>query len=786
MNWYINVNGENYGPFTMEEMVTMIQEGRVISETLVYSEESGEWVEAATIETFGFAPVQQTDNSTLAVGETKPQKVKKKRRGCLISLLVFVLVIVVALGGMYLTAEGYIFKEKKMDLSKSEQWVKEEIEPSGGSVVVRDSASPINGLSIDVPEDAYLETTDFKISTQEIKSHEYGENVNPITPVIEVENGGEYSDIPMNVTIPIQISDDDFAMAFFYKDDGSLEAMPTVSLTNDEIVVQTRHFSYFFISTIKKEQIEGKPIDTLYRPGVDDWSFPNDGSQPEPDGFCYGASAASVYYYYVHKKAGEVALKSYLDNNHDVSTPTFWQDDSLGIRLATVVQIESDFDGDYYEKVVKDFHIDKSISDSAIYNGFAYSMMVTKDPQIMVLFVRDASGNKVKLGSGHAIVAYKIGPEGIYVADPNFIGDTGLYIPYDGTSLGEYNSSTSVNAYPQNFNSYSFVAASALMDFTKMEKLFKEVAKAPEDSTIGQDYFPTTTVEVSILNKRQKLVHADEGEDIEIDPSDKSEMKKEIEEHIKSVGGVDSYPSDWETKDYVMFEIYSGTDDCNYAIYRGSELQPILSDSLVLGEENIVLVPIEAGTNNIGVLLQQSIVQNSKNQERFIDFNRIKIDNGEADLTGQWEGKLIITNDERAKKYLRRVLEPVIRRFLAWWGDIVDKTYTEAEIQEILEENLDLKKQFEEGIPFSIILSEKNEDEYKAQIFMQFSEDPLKYDTVAEFKRGSLEFDITAYKGLKFYFEFDLYDNMTLDGDFEVSWMVLRDFVEGESKLIKK
>jgi len=99
----------------------------------------------------------------------------------------------------------------------SEQIVHSEpISPVGGMITIDAPGSPIQGLQIEIPSGAFDQDVQFKISYKEIKEYQGGEHFKPITPVIIVENGGVPAQHFIKVTIPIEIAEDEFAMAVFY------------------------------------------------------------------------------------------------------------------------------------------------------------------------------------------------------------------------------------------------------------------------------------------------------------------------------------------------------------------------------------------------------------------------------------------------------------------------------------------------------------------------------------------------------------------------------------------
>jgi hypothetical protein len=189
-------------------------------------------------------------------------------------------------------------------------------------------------MVIEVPAGAYPGGKTFTISYKLITG-DPGANINPLTPLITVENGGAFADDVMTVTIPVAIPAGYFAMGFFVDENGKLEGMPLVAETPTSITVATAHFSSFFIAMLADTLLTGT-IDTGFRPMTDDWQFANDGSYIEPGGHCTGQALTAMWYYIERSQQGTSTLWNRFDNNGDApATPDLWQDDSLGYRLAS-------------------------------------------------------------------------------------------------------------------------------------------------------------------------------------------------------------------------------------------------------------------------------------------------------------------------------------------------------------------------------------------------------------------------------------------------------------------
>ncbi|MEW6718670.1 MAG: hypothetical protein AB1345_14360 [Chloroflexota bacterium] len=283
------------------------------------------------------------------------------------------------------------------------------IGPSGGSIVIDDPGSELDGLHIEIPEGAYVQNTFIHIEAQPIEGHTFGDFVRPITPLIKIyTEGNVFAYELITITIPIQITEGDFAMAFAYDEQkGVLEGMTLLEETLEFLKVTTRFISRdVLVSAIPEAFLEGD-VDTGFEHGVDDWQFTNYGSVIAPGGHCAGQSLSAMFYYI--ERLGPRLYGQY-DNydNYFQDTPTLEFDDTLAYRLASVTQESID-----WESSSRKFWLryQRVRSDRVTYNLFAYSMMVTGAPQYVGIY---------REGGGHAMIIYRKVGDTFYVSDPNY------------------------------------------------------------------------------------------------------------------------------------------------------------------------------------------------------------------------------------------------------------------------------------------------------------------------------------------------------------------------------
>jgi hypothetical protein len=374
--------------------------------------------------------------------------------------------------------------------------ISQSITSAGGMVAPSKSDGILDGFVIDVPPNSYSNSLTFKISYAPITSQTFGSDITPISPMISVDNGGAFSNEMMLIRVPVKVPDGYFAMGFYYDaTTKQLEGMPLFSAGADYVTVGAMHFSNFFISMINKTLLQND-IDSHFLPGVDDWQFDNFGSYIAR-GHCEGQSLTALWYYVTQPDGPNARLYGRYDNNGDIpATPTFQDDDSLGYRFASVVQKdinEDDFANKFWNNAGgKDFQLDANqnwqlvdvpgIGDEATWNLFAYSIQATHEPQLVAIWSN--------AGGGHAMICYRIYEGNLYIADPNYHGNTERRIIYANGQFQPYNSGankTEIDAgNGQAFENIQYYAKSTVLPWSTIDQRWEEF----EDNTIGNDKFP--------------------------------------------------------------------------------------------------------------------------------------------------------------------------------------------------------------------------------------------------------------------------------------------------------
>lgn len=381
----------------------------------------------------------------------------------------------------------------------------ESVSPSGATLTVNNSDSPINGFTLTVPQNSYNNTRTYSISYAEISGHEFGDIFNPISPLIIIKNGGGYSNQPIEVKVPIKKNEDEFAIGFFYDEiTGKLEALPAITQDDSSITIITRHFATstisngislnkkmdgsslgnLVISTIKESALSSQAIvSTGFIPGIDDWEFINYGSYIASGGHCAGQATTAMWYFYEKKLKGDPPLFHRFDKFNESTKPgKLWQDNPQGYRFASTIQNDFDWDG-----WIRNVNIQSYLQPIA-WKTFIAAILMTGEPQSVI--IKESATN-----AGHAMIVYKINiSEGkLYIADPNYPNNRGVdgtesirTIKYTNGKFEPYASYLKVGDPGTVFDQIAFFGKTSNIDWSQIQKRYTEM----ENGIVGNDRFP--------------------------------------------------------------------------------------------------------------------------------------------------------------------------------------------------------------------------------------------------------------------------------------------------------
>ena len=613
-SWFLLRNGRKKGPYTWEEIKQVSQSHGLDPSDKLWTEAWPDWVAAANIpelKPFVVQPVQQN-------------RLKKKTRW-----VAFVIggAAIIVCGVMFFVFSGFftllLFGGQvpvtgSLSLGDPQVLAVESVGNQGGQIRIEPADSELNGMLIDVPQDAYPGEIIFTVGETPILSHTFGEDFTPASPLITIDNGQVFANQPLLVTIPIQKTDDEFAMGFYYDwEAGTLEGIPFISQSNQEIVLYTAHFSNIVVSKIQTGRIVDE-IDTGFTPGVDDFQMPNHGSFIAPGGHCAGQSIAAMYYYNNIKTHGElrvvqqIPLWGRFDNETHITgaqtTPDLMWDDASVIRLSSALQVQKRWLEPWEIEVrigspeadLFMYHYYVARDDELTYYAFAYTMQLTQQPQF--IYIGQSEAIELKPGQvrgAHAMIAYKIEGNNIYVADPNFEGEEKPVEFY--RSAGQPPAfkpfQTGLNAEDTSllFDSFGYFGITALIDESTIAHYWREVLSG---SVVAQDLFPDD-IQIEVAVDRDE-----NGDIIFTDLVDGLVLSTEGLTRVDDQGRVLLRTMDNHVLDHVT-------------VYFGDQYERAF-------QENTLWLNFKQGENDVGIRHERFPSENDRTP-RFINFRRFSV-----------------------------------------------------------------------------------------------------------------------------------------------------------------
>ncbi|MFH1052634.1 MAG: IPT/TIG domain-containing protein [bacterium] len=410
-----------------------------------------------------------------------------------------------------------INNNSKFETGKQTELGEFTVGPQSTILEIKSTGTKLDGMKLEVPENSFPTTTNFTFKFSEIKNHKFGTYFNPITPMIHISTTGGFTDSVMKLTIPINLIEGQFAMAFMYDEKtGKLEGLPIYELNSNSISVVTSHFNgsqseqsalgklvpkiqfelntaNIIVTAIDIALLESTGlVSTKFKPGVDDWEFVNDGSYVAPGGHCAGQSITAMWYFYEKKLYGSPSLFGHYDLLNNVNF-----DNAKGYKFASVIQEDMDWDSWLLKKWISNIDLNQDIDDLKILS-FAYSFVLTKEPQYVAVRREDGkyTNGKTKY-AGHALIAYGINfnKGELYIADPNYPGEEKI-ITFTDNGFNPYIAKLNAKDTSKPYPYISYRAKSALINWDKIGKRWKEF----ENGTIGNvnpNTFPQYQIQIN-------------------------------------------------------------------------------------------------------------------------------------------------------------------------------------------------------------------------------------------------------------------------------------------------
>ena len=375
--------------------------------------------------------------------------------------------------------------------------------PQQAAVTAAGATVSAGGLSIVFAPGAVTADVAGTVTTAPIMgvpSGAYGGAITPITDLYTIDLGGAALTAPATVTLAIPPGAPTVpgavAMAFYYNaQTGEIWPLATAGGDATAIVALAPHFSSVFGALVDLAKLP-TTVDSGFRPGQDDWQFTNYGSYVAPHGHCEGQVVSELWYYTTQRQhAGASGLYGLYDNNGAPDkTPTFWPDDSDGYRLASTVQADPIAVPNVYQFMIGWDAATKTSQGAPAAQTYALlrvAMAISGQPQ--ELAIQDATAT-----SHHAILAYRVTPTTVYVADPNYPAHLRT-IHYDAATgkLGPYSSgdnAKSIAAKGQTvYTTFAYMPTGASAGDAALAARWAQF----EAGTIGTGVFPSYALVVS-------------------------------------------------------------------------------------------------------------------------------------------------------------------------------------------------------------------------------------------------------------------------------------------------
>ncbi len=742
-DWYLQTGPNRYGPYTWEQIRQFVADGRILPSDMLWQSETNQWHRAGEFKALfpQFSPQPQA--------QFRPAPSPKRSYcGCLSGIGLVAAVVFMCIAGLVLSV--VLFRNqpsRKMTVGRSVRLVSERIDNNGGILTIAQPGDALDGFTIDVPTAAYDKPVNFKVSYHPIETHDLGPYFNPVTPLIHVDNGGGYANEPMIVTLPVPEHPDYFTMAFFYdRKTGQLEGMPLIDSGNGTISVATRHFSHIVASNIRIDILQGKlDIDTGFRPGVDDWQFKNRGSWAAPRGHCAGQAISAMWYFYERRLPGERPLYGRYDNNdRGYGTIDFWQDDSWGYRLATAVHRDAAMDG-YTFKLLEHF---LGNQDPITFMAFAYAMLITEMPQFVGIASSTSPG-------GHAIIAYRLEPNKLYVADPNF-PEVKQVIHYVNNRFQPYNSGDNAEAIAQGneiaYDKIGYFAVTAMVEWDQVGLRWSQL----EGGRSADEYFH---------NYRLKYL-----------AGDSPDTTWTLLEDGLSLVKADTAKPGSHLEGKIRTTLILHEKIVRLSVYRGVQLlgRAQDSDTTFAGLD----IDLDEGVNDLGFLIEiQRTIRDNDGvfhiDWHYVDFQRFIVIYEQVDLNGEWQGTFIINEADKLTKLIEDfivsiILSPLVRTPLE---SLFEITIDEAQAREAARASIETPGVGVE-MPFAFTISDYDHKTGNFTIWYTITtEDGYQQvlSTTGKFDQGIINFKMTDPDGFALDYEARLVGNDTLSGTFSSS-----------------
>lgn len=326
-----------------------------------------------------------------------------------------------------------------------------------------------------------------------------------------------------------------------------------------------------------------------------------------PRGHCAGQSIATMYSYNNRHRIGwDKDLYGRYDNDWGEPTPNFWPDDAKIIRLSSALQYKMLHNWRWeWEGKLKPYAEILGEDDELTFYVFAYAMQMTGEPQfIYISQSSDVEPDSEKRGA-HALIAYKIEKDTIYLSDPNHPNEERALILErefeEKPSFSKIYAAINANEDAVPYDEIGFFGVFSLVDKSTAFKYWNQVK---EGGPVAEDLFPED-IQLEVALERN-----DQGQIVTtIIPDDVTLTNK----------GTSSIGSKYEGMFYFRFAGAPSNVKQDVIFYRGQERIDLFNDN------GWWYFPLEIGVNELGLLYRMAHPGSGVEGLRFVNFYRFTV-----------------------------------------------------------------------------------------------------------------------------------------------------------------
>ncbi|MFZ2955277.1 MAG: hypothetical protein WA705_00070, partial [Candidatus Ozemobacteraceae bacterium] len=356
-------------------------------------------------------------------------------------------------------------------------------------------ASPgamLDGLEIQITAGAFNGSTNVRVDAAAISSYTLPPDLTPVSPMIMIDTGGQWAELPILVKIPVTIPAGKLPIAYLFNPGtGKLEPLTICDVSEGSITIMGRNFegnhgikgsrrgeafsvqqNGVIVGVYDPDSVPG--YDTHFRADTNGWKNHNEGSVINtPSGYCAGWVQTAIWCFNQETKP-PISDESYESDNQggNFNTPNIYQDNCLAIRLQSLIQREcKKLQADAITKF-------KNITPKFTYYNIKRALFDTKQPQ----FVTMRSGEKA-----HTVVVFRSEGKLLDYVDPNLPnGDYGFTCTngqIDSVNVSYYGEPDTI------YDKFYFIPSEQLGGATMNENWPKF-----KDGSIGKSEFPSVTL----------------------------------------------------------------------------------------------------------------------------------------------------------------------------------------------------------------------------------------------------------------------------------------------------